>query len=105
MPLSEELKKITLGRQGQRKQNGLVEKDWIGCKLGNPSHYLYVEGEEMKNLVKDERRFPKCFLELKPKWTNPATFVLSETLVKRKRLHSDESMARDTEESASAGPA
>ncbi|KAK4030546.1 hypothetical protein OUZ56_023789 [Daphnia magna] len=71
---------------------------------GNPSHYLYVEGEDMKNLVKDERRFPKCFLELKPKWINPATFVLSETLVKRKRLHSDESMERDTEKSASAGP-
>lgn len=53
----------------------------------------------MKNLVWEEKKFSKCFLEVELKWKNPPNSVLSENPVTRKRLRShDSSMEGHPEE-------
>lgn len=49
-------------------------------------------GEQMQKFVRQDKRFTKSFLEVKPEWTNPPTFVLSEKTNKRKRLRTHDSI-------------
>jgi hypothetical protein len=41
---------------------------------GDPSHYLFKEGEDIEKLVNENMLFNKNFLHLKPAWKNPPQF-------------------------------
>ncbi|KAK4022801.1 hypothetical protein OUZ56_008248 [Daphnia magna] len=51
---------------------------------GDPSHYLFKEGEDIEKLVNENMLFNKNFLHLKPAWKNPPQFN-QEPIVKKKR--------------------
>lgn len=51
---------------------------------GDPSHYLFKEGEDIEKLVNENMLFNKNFLHLKPAWKNPPQFN-QEPIVKKKK--------------------
>ena len=51
---------------------------------GEPSHYLFTQGEEIGKLVKENKLFTKGFLQLKPQWKDHPKFT-QEPIVKKKK--------------------
>ena len=51
---------------------------------GEPSHYLFTQGEEIGKLVEENKLFTKGFLQLKPQWKDHPKFT-QEPIVKKKK--------------------
>ena len=51
---------------------------------GEPSHYLFTQGEEIGKLVEENKLFTKGFLHLKPQWKDHPKFT-REPIVKKKK--------------------